>query len=222
MLAREVVHDLLPSWFLLLLFNLDRLHLDRIYWLLGTYFYFFNLFDDVHAFDNLSKHRMRTFRFSIIPIEMLIVLEVDKKLRASRVRFTRIGHGQRPLGVRYTLYEFVLDIAVFIPRVFLAGTGFERRVGRTGSLTGIFVQCSVIHVRILCVGTTKLNAIVGSDPMNVQAVVEFLFDQVDEIPTGDWHLFRKELCLEGSFGRFEGYSCHSHTVVLLLFRSVSE
>lgn len=89
----------------------------------------------------LGKNRVRTLGALIKPIQKGIVVDIDEKLRSSRLRTSGIGHGKSSGSIGNALVilsNFVGDASTGITLVGVTVTSLERTagVGATSSSLG--------------------------------------------------------------------------------------
>lgn len=118
---------------------------------------------DFLPFNNFAKYWMCAFGLSCPPIQVLVVLHVNKELRPTCIGLWRlICHRQSPFQIRNPLDKLVFDVAIFISSMFFSCAAFECGFRWSRALSSIFVKCPVIDMRILCKRTAKLNTVLSS------------------------------------------------------------
>ena len=112
----------------------------------------------------LCKHWMGTLGTLVKPIQKGIVVDIDEKLRSSRLRTSGIGHGKSSGSIGNALMilsNFVGDASTGIALVHVAITALEITVG-VGSTSSSLGGVGVLGIR-----ATKLIHKVGNDTVKV-------------------------------------------------------
>jgi len=113
-----------------------------------------DLDDQIVIFHNLAKDWMGRRSAGIVPIQKGIVIDIDKELRSSRLRTSRVGHAQGSGGVGDFLVgfaHFIGDATVTSASVGLAIEALKLGVGIGATRSG------ATAVGVLGVGASKLK-----------------------------------------------------------------